>query len=100
MILTTRFGKMSCMALFHEHQHDLLLYIILDSKLHGANMGPTWVMLAPWTLLSGMQLRPDISNWHDRTQGEQGPVWISKPVLCMYGDFHVRDKTAVRRSNL
>ena len=24
-----------------------------DSKFHGANMGPTWVMLAPWTLLSG-----------------------------------------------
>ena len=32
-----------------------------DSKVHGANMGPTWVlsapdgsMLAPWTLLSGL----------------------------------------------
>ena len=32
----------------------------LDSKVHGANMGSTWVlsspggpMLAPWTLLSG-----------------------------------------------
>ena len=32
-----------------------------DSKVHGANMGPTWVlsaqmgpMLAPWTLLSGV----------------------------------------------
>ena len=32
-----------------------------ESKVHGANMGPTWVlsapdgpMLAPWTLLSGM----------------------------------------------
>ena len=33
-----------------------------DSKVHGANMGPTWVLsapdgphvLAPWTLLSGM----------------------------------------------
>ena len=31
-----------------------------DGKVHGANMGPTWVlsapdgpMLAPWTLLSG-----------------------------------------------
>ena len=35
-----------------------------DSKVHGANMGPTWVlsasdgpMLAPWTLLSGHILR-------------------------------------------
>ena len=34
-----------------------------DSKIHGANMGPTWVlwpqmgpMLAPWTLLSGVSL--------------------------------------------
>ena len=36
---------------------------ILDGKIHGANMGPTWVlsapdgmgpMLAPWTLLTGM----------------------------------------------
>ena len=35
-----------------------------DSKVHGANMGPTWVvstpqmgpMLAPWTVLSGDQL--------------------------------------------
>ena len=24
-----------------------------DSKVHGANMGPTWVLPAPWTLLSG-----------------------------------------------
>ena len=38
---------------------------IPDSKVHGANMGPTWVlsapdgpMLAPWTLLSGM-----ITTW-------------------------------------
>ena len=24
-----------------------------DSKIHWANMGPTWVLLAPWNLLSG-----------------------------------------------
>ena len=40
---------------------------IPDSKVHGANMGPTWVllapngpMLAPWTLLSGMILELEI----------------------------------------
>ena len=34
-----------------------------DSKVHGANMGPTWVLLAPdgphvgpWTLLSGLAI--------------------------------------------
>ena len=27
---------------------------ISDSKVHGANMGPTWVLLTPWTLLSGL----------------------------------------------
>ena len=35
---------------------------IPDSRVHGANMGPTWVLLAPrwapWTLLSGM------FNWY------------------------------------
>ena len=37
-----------------------------DSKVHGANMGPTWVlsapdgpMLAPWTLLSGITRTSD-----------------------------------------
>ena len=37
------------------------MYPIPDSKVHGANMGPTWAlpapdgpMLAPWTLLSGI----------------------------------------------
>ena len=25
-----------------------------DIKVHGANMGTNWVMLAPWTLLSGL----------------------------------------------
>ena len=27
---------------------------VTDSKVHGTNMGPTWVMLAPWTLLFGV----------------------------------------------
>ena len=38
-----------------------LCKVIPDSKVHGANMGPTWVlsapggpMLSPWTLLSGI----------------------------------------------
>ena len=42
---------------------------IPDSRVHGANMGPIWVlsapggpMLAPWTLLSGMFFR---DAWHD-----------------------------------
>ena len=46
-----------------------------DSKLHGANMGPTWVlsapdgpMLSPWTLLSGylsFKLEiPILVRWH------------------------------------
>ena len=34
------------------------MYLFPDSKVHVANMGPTWVllapMLAPWTLLSGL----------------------------------------------
>ena len=29
---------------------------IKDSKVHGANMGPTWVLLAPWNLLSGIPM--------------------------------------------
>ena len=28
--------------------------LIPDSKVQRANMGPTWVLSAPWTLLSGM----------------------------------------------
>ena len=49
-----------------------------DSKVHGANMGPTWVlsaqmgpMLAPWTLPSGFtfNLYVDVSHtdlyWYD-----------------------------------
>ena len=53
-----------------------------DSKIHGANMGPTWVlsaqdgpMLAPWTLLSGGRLN-------------------KKDGLTRYGDSHVKDKTS------
>ena len=46
------------------HAVWMTLNIILDNKVHGANMGPTWVlpapdvapMLAPWTLLSGYLL--------------------------------------------
>ena len=43
-----------------------------DSKVHGANMGPTWVlsapdgpMLSPWTLLSGNECRhlPRSCKW-------------------------------------
>ena len=44
--------------------------IITDSKVHGANLGPTWVlsapdgpMLAPWTLLSRIVLRSDLHYW-------------------------------------
>ena len=50
---------------------------IPDNKVHGANMGPTWVlsapdgrMLAPWTLLSGIFLQRCAVNpfnhltWH------------------------------------
>ena len=40
---------------------NFVLYKIPDSKVHGAKMGPTWVLSAPdgshvtpWTLLSGM----------------------------------------------
>ena len=40
--------------------HDIIICNFPDSKVHGANMGPTWAlsapagpMLAPWTLLSG-----------------------------------------------
>ena len=38
----------SIAALYH------LLCILRDNEFHGANMGPTWVLLAPWTLLSGL----------------------------------------------
>ena len=53
-----------------------------DSKVYGANMGPTWVlstqmgpMLAPWTLLSGGRLN-------------------KKDGLTRYGNSHVKDKTS------
>ena len=39
------------------------ILVYQDNKVHGANMGPTWVlsapggpMLSPWTLLSGMYI--------------------------------------------
>ena len=35
---------------------------IPDSKVHGANMGPTWVLSAPWTLLSGMAAMCYVNN--------------------------------------
>ena len=37
---------------------------IPDSKVHVAHMGPTWLLLAPWTLLSGIiiKLCPCISE--------------------------------------
>ena len=43
-----------------EHYNYKLRFNNPDNKVHGANMGPTWVlsapdgpMLAPWILLSG-----------------------------------------------
>ena len=48
-----------------------------DSKVHGANMGPTWVlrsqigpMLAPWTLLSGhsMSSLENVSWWRHQME--------------------------------
>ena len=41
----------------------------------------------------------DISGWHDQ-RSESGPLLNIKTVLSMYGDFHVKDKTAVRTSYL
>ena len=45
--------------------------MILDSKVHGANMGPIWVVLSspggphvgPWTLLSGIGWLLPISKY-------------------------------------
>ena len=38
----------------------------IDSKVHGANMGPIWglqgTMLAPWTLLSGVLLSQTVQE--------------------------------------
>ena len=77
--------------------------IIPDSKVHGANKGPTWVlsapdgpMLAPWTLLSGIwvviycqisqNITPSITMTDHRSDSipDPGipyrPSWTSYPV--------------------
>ena len=48
------------MQAFWKQATGLKFNAYTDSKVHGANMGPTWVLLAPdgpmlaaWTLLSG-----------------------------------------------
>ena len=54
---------------------------IPDSKVHGSNMGPTWVLSAPdvphvgpWTLLSGMA-----KHIHMNTKNAQLYLNITKP---------------------
>ena len=46
---------------FHTYKQHTSFCCVPDSKVHGANIGPTWAlsaqmgpMLAPWTLLSGV----------------------------------------------
>ena len=39
-------------------------------------------------------------NWNQQAPGRYGPSLNIKTVLSTYGDFHVKDKTAVRTSYL
>ena len=62
----------------HMLNNEMSLISIPDSKVHGANMGPTWAdrtqvgpMLAPWTLLSGMS--SGRKSWH--LLSFQGPFY-------------------------
>ena len=62
-----------------------------DSKVHGGNMGPTWVlsvpdgpMLAPWTLLSGTALvRRDGFTLHRLIHDAY--IELRRPYVVMYG---------------
>ena len=59
--------------------------LLIHSKVHGANMGPTWVlsaqmgpMLAPWTLQSGCFLWDIISigcNYLSKPKFNGGLIW-------------------------
>ena len=57
-----------------------------DRKVHGANMGPTWVlsaqmgtMLAPWTLISGNSTGFHANSWALRTHTFTGIMtWINQ----------------------
>ena len=95
--------KMKCPIIFADKfisfnpflsmRHDYLIYkSIPDSTVHGANMGPTWVllgpMLAPWTLLSGMPLVQHLAKaatWHSTialdNQG-QCVIWLTDDYTC------------------
>ena len=60
-------------------EHSGLVWWFPHSKVHGANMGPTWAlsaqmgpMLVPWTLLSGF------------ISCKRGPVWTRRKVNQMY----------------
>ena len=65
-----------------------------NSKVHGANMGPTWVlsaqigpMLAPWTLLSGLLKTPWCST------SCLGVIWLvlRGPYWCYHATCNIHD---------
>ena len=84
----------------------------LDSKIHGANMGPTWVlsapdgpMLTPWTLLSGT-FRVGFQCVYPRISSERPSLlaiclqhaWVPHSVAsCVcHGSFHTQSHLAER----
>ena len=76
-----------------------------ESQVHGANMGPTWVlsaqvgpMLAPWTLPSGLSNVSCVSSRHPRPRA-QWEVW-QVPIMWLIdmawdkANFHRSANTA------
>ena len=65
-----------------------------DSKVHGANMGPTWVLSAqdgphvgPWTLLSGyIDYAMAASGSYSRKTGIFRNAFINTSAFCMSND--------------
>ena len=60
---------------FGTYSYNLIL---LDSKVHGANMGPTWVLSAPGgPHVSPTNLATRVLNWHRGNHTITDPVQVS-----------------------
>ena len=75
------------------HRCLLVLFYVL---IHALNW--TFIYLSPWGLVTSYGLAgPCFVVYH---QSIPGPCLNIKTILSTYGDFHVKDKTAVRTSYL
>ena len=88
----------ACHKICHKHSHSYPPMIVFHLSKPSHPSKPTWgwvtVFIACITVLFILY---DVTGHYNK---DSGPRLNIKTVLSTYGDFHVKDKTAVRTSYL